>query len=128
MKITLTNIFVEDQEVALKFYTQSLSFLKKSDIPIGDYKWLTVVSPDGPADIELLLEPNENPAAKTYQKAIYEQGIPAASFEVDDVQVEYKRLTGLGVKFSSPPTKTEQVEMAVFDDKCGNLIQIHRAI
>lgn len=128
MKITLTSIFVEDQEVALKFYTQSLGFLKKSDIPTGEYKWLTVVSPDGPADIELLLEPNENPAAKTYQKAIYEQGIPAASLEVDDVQVEFKRLTGLGVKFSSPPTKTGQVEMALFDDTCGNLIQIHRSI
>ena len=124
MKIVLTSVFVDDQEKALKFYTEKLGFIKKADIPVGEFKWLTVVSPEGPDDIELLLEPNDNPAAETYQKAIYEQGIPAASFEVADIQSEFARLTKLGVVFMTPPTETGPVTIAVFDDTCGNLIQI----
>jgi catechol 2,3-dioxygenase-like lactoylglutathione lyase family enzyme len=125
MKIKLCSVFVDHQDKALKFYTEILGFVKKTDLPVGDFKWLTVVSPEGPEDIELLLEPNENPAAKTYQRAIFEQGIPAASFFVEDVQKEYDRMKGLGVVFRSKPAKIEQgPTIAVFDDTCGNLIQI----
>ncbi len=125
MKIKLCSVFVEDQDKALKFYTEILGFIKKSDFPIGEFKWLTVVSPEGPEDIELLLEPNANPTAKTYQKAIFEQGIPAALFFVEDVQKEYDRMKGLGVVFRSKPTEVEQgPTIAVFEDTCGNLIQI----
>ena len=97
MKIKLTSVFVDDQNKALKFYTKVLGFVKKTNIPVGEFKWLTVVSPEGPDDIELLLEPNNNPAAKTYQEAIFKQGIPATSFNVDDIQKEYDRLKTLGV-------------------------------
>lgn len=125
MKIKLCSVFVEDQDKALKFYTEVLGFIKKSDLPIGEFKWLTVVSPEGPEDIELLLEPNANPAAKTFQSAIFEQGIPAAAFFVEDIQKEYDRMNDLGVVFRSKPTKIEQgPTIAVFEDTCGNLIQI----
>src|SRR5258708_26205049 len=105
MKIKLNSVFVDDQDKALKFYTEVLGFVKKRDIPVGQFKWLTVVSPEGPDDIELLLEPNDNPAAKTYQKAIFEQGIATTSFAVEDIQKEYERMKKLGVVFTMEPTK-----------------------
>ena len=127
MKIMHTSIFVNDQDKALKFYTEILGFVKKRDITAGQYRWLTVVSPDDQNGTELVLEPNTNPAAKTYQKAIFEQGIPAAMFGVSDVGAEYVRLKKLGVKFTMEPTKVmEHVTTAVFDDTCGNLIQIQK--
>ena len=124
MKIKLASVFVDNQDKARTFYTEILGFRVKSDFPVGEFNWLTVVSPDGSVDVELLLEPNDNPAAKTYQEAIYEQGIPAATFEVDDIQGEYKRLMTLGVGFSVIPTESGPVVIAVLDDTCGNLIQI----
>lgn len=131
MRITLTSVFVDDQEQALQFYTGVLGFVKKHDMPLGPNgelgRWLTVVSPEGPDDVELLLEPNGNPAAQTYQRAIFEQGIPAAAFAVTDVQAEYERLKQQGVIFHSEPTSMGDVTLAVFDDTCGNLIQIYRA-
>jgi catechol 2,3-dioxygenase-like lactoylglutathione lyase family enzyme len=126
MKITLTSIFVDDQDKALQFYTDALGFIKKTEIPIGNFKWLTVVSPDLPDGVELLLEPNNNPAASTYQKAIFEQGIPATAFNVDDINKEYERLLSLGVRFVTPPAEAGSVKNAVFDDTCGNLIQIYQ--
>jgi catechol 2,3-dioxygenase-like lactoylglutathione lyase family enzyme len=128
MKIVLTSLFVDNQDKALKFYTEILGFVKKADFPVGDFKWLTIVSPDGPDDIELLLEPNDNPAAKTYQKAIFEQGIAATSFAVEDIHTEYERLNRLGVLFTMEPTKMEGgPTIAVLDDTCGNLIQLFEA-
>ncbi len=124
MKINLTSVFVEDQDKAARFYTEVLGFVKRADFPVGQFKWLTVVSPEEPNGTELLLEPNDNPAAKTFQRAIFEQGIPLATFAVKDVQKEYERLKKLGVVFSMEPTKTGPVTVAVFDDTCGNLIQI----
>jgi predicted enzyme related to lactoylglutathione lyase len=117
---------VDDQDKALKFYTEVLGFVKKTDFPVGEFKWITVVSPEGPDDIELALEPNENPAAKTFQKALYEQGIPCTAFFVQDIQLEYGRMKKLGVVFNKEPTKTEWGTFAVFDDTCGNLIQIQQ--
>src|SRR6266487_2347182 len=99
MKINLNSVLVDDQDKALTFYTEVLGFVKKSDIPLGEFKWLTVVSPEDPGGTELLLEPNDNPAAKTFQKALFEQGIPVTSFAVQDVQKEYKRMKKLGVVF-----------------------------
>ncbi|MCK9587449.1 MAG: VOC family protein [Methanothrix soehngenii] len=125
MKIIYTKVFVNDQDKALKFYTQILGFVKKSDIVAGDYRWLTVVSPEDQNGTELILELNDNPAAKTYQKAIFEQSIPAANFGVSDVHIDYERLKKLGVKFTIEPSEVmENVTIAVFDDTCGNLIQI----
>jgi glyoxylase I family protein len=124
MRIKLTSIMVDDQDKALRFYTEVLGFVKKHDIPLGEYKWLTVVSPEGPTDLELLLEPNANPAGKTFQKAMFEQGIPIAMFEVSDIRGEYERLRGLGVAFRTPPTPAGPVTIAVFQDTCGNLIQL----
>lgn len=126
MKIKLTSVMVDDQDKALKFYTEVLGFVKKTEIPLGKFKWLTVVSPEGPDDIELLLEPNENPAAKTYQKALFEQGIPLTAFAADDIQSEYERMKKLGVAFKTPPTQAGPATIAVFDDTCGNLIQIYQ--
>ena len=124
MRINLTSVFVDNQDKALKFYTDVLGFVKKTDIPVGEFKWLTVVSPEQPDGTQLLLEPNDNPAAATYQKAIFGQGIAAASFAVSDIQKEYERLKKLGVTFTQPPTAMGPVTMAVFEDTCGNLIQI----
>jgi catechol 2,3-dioxygenase-like lactoylglutathione lyase family enzyme len=124
MKIKLTSVFVGDQEKALQFYTEILGFVKKSDIPVGQFRWLTVVSPDEPDGTELLLEPNDNPAAKTFQSALFEQGIPCASFAVEDIHAEYERLKELGVAFPVPPTPAGGVTIAVLDDTCGNLIQL----
>ncbi len=124
MKINLTSVFVNDQEKAHKFYTEVLGFVTKSDVPVGQFKWLTVVSPEGPDDIELLLEPNDNPAARTFQQALFEQGIPTTSFAVENIEAEYSRLLNLGVRFSMEPTQTGPVTIAVFNDTCGNHIQI----
>ena len=125
MKIIYTKLFVNDQDKALKFYTQILGFLKKSDITAGDYRWLTVVSPEDQNGTELILELNNNPAAKTYQEAIFEQSIPATNFGVSDVHIDYERLKKLGVKFTIEPSEVmENVTIAVFDDTCGNLIQL----
>ena len=124
MKIVLTSVLVDDQEKALKFYTDTLGFVKKTDIPTGDARWLTVVSPEDPEGTELLLEPDNHPAAGPFKAALVEDGIPATSFGVDDVQAEYNRLQSLGVQFTQPPTEMGPVTTAVFDDTCGNLIQI----
>lgn len=127
MKISLTSVFVDDQEKALRFYTEVLGFLKKSDMPVGSFKWLTVVSPEEPDGVELLLEPNDNPAARTFQRALFEQGIPAKSFAVNDLQKEYERMKKLGVVWTREPTPMGPVTVAVFDDTCGNLIQLAQA-
>ncbi len=126
MRIKLTSLMVDDQSKALKFYTEVLGFRKKHEIPMGEYRWLTVVSPEGPDDLELSLEPNANPAGKTFQEAMFRQGIPMASFEVGDIDGEYARLKGLGVVFTSGPVKAGSVSLAVFSDTCGNLIQLHQ--
>jgi predicted enzyme related to lactoylglutathione lyase len=127
VKIKLTSVLVDDQDKALRFYTTVLGFTKKQDFPVGDFKWLTVVSPEEPNGTELLLEPNENPAARTFQKALFDQGIPLAAFAVEDIQEEYERLKKQGVVFSMEPTKTGTATVAVFEDTCGNLIQIYQA-
>lgn len=127
MKIIFTSVFVNDQDKALKFYTEKLGFLRKSDVANGSYRWLTVVSPEDQNGTELVLEPNDNPAAKTYQNAIFEQGIPATSFGVSSVQAEYEHLKKLDVKFTKEPTEVMKgVTIAIFDDSCGNLIQIQQ--
>ena len=125
MKIKLTSVLVDDQDKALRFYTEVLGFVKKTELPAGRFKWLTVVSPQG-GDVELLLEPNENPAARTYQGALLEQGIPLTAFAVDDIHAEHGRLQKLGVVFRTPPTAMGPATVAVFEDTCGNLIQIYQ--
>ncbi|MEW6522182.1 MAG: VOC family protein [Bacillota bacterium] len=124
MKIDLTSVFVDDQAKALRFYTEVLGFVKKVDIPA--VRWITVVSPEDPDGTQVLLEPNENPAARAYQEAIYSQGIPATSFGVDDIRGECERLVKAGVTFIVKPTETTGALIAVFDDTCGNLIQLHQ--
>jgi len=126
VRIKLTSIMVDDQDKARKFYTDVLGFKVKHDIPMGQYKWLTVVSPEGPDDLELSLEPNANPAAQTFQKAMFDQGIPLNSFETTDIQADFKRLKSLGVAFTREPTKAGPVIVAVLSDTCGNLIQLHQ--
>ena len=126
MKITLSSIFVNDQDKALKFYTEILGFEKKTEIPIGNDKWLTVIAPEGSPDIELVLEPNHHTAARAYQSALYKDGIPATSFESANVQEEYERLVALGVGFRVEPTPAGETTIAVFDNSCGNLIQLHQ--
>ena len=120
IKLKLSSIFVEDQNKALKFYTEILGFEKKADVPVGEHAWLTVGHKK--SEFELLLEPNVHPAAKSFQKAIYKDGIPSNMFYVDDLNEEFERLTILGVKFKSEPTKMGNVKIAVFDHTCGNLI------
>lgn len=124
MRITLTSVLVDDQEKALRFYTEKLGFVKKYDIPVGDARWLTVVSPQDPEGTELLLEPSGHPAAKPYKQALVNDGIPFTQFTVDDVKLEFERLSGLGVRFTQDPADMGPVTTAVFDDTCGNLIQI----
>ncbi len=124
MRISLTSLFVDDQAKALAFYTDVLGFQKHRDVPLGDDSWLTVVSPSAPDGPELLLEPARHPAVKPYRDALVAEGIPLAQFAVDDVQAEYDRLRAAGVTFTQPPTELETVTVAVFDDACGNLIQI----
>jgi catechol 2,3-dioxygenase-like lactoylglutathione lyase family enzyme len=118
------SVFVDDQRKALDFYTNTLGFEKKTDIPLGDASWLTVVSPEQPDGTELLLEPSGHPAVKPWKDALVEDGIPAASFAVDDVRAEWDRLQARGVRFTQEPTEMGPVTTAVFDDTCGNLIQI----
>lgn len=124
MKVIVSSIFVDDQDKALEFYTETLGFVKKHDIPMGEFRWIALVSPEDQDGTELLLEPNNHPAAKEYQKKIFEDGIPATMFGVTDVDQEYKRLLNLGVRFTMEPTDMGEVKVAVFDDTCGNLIQI----
>lgn len=126
MRIKLTSIFVDDQGKALRFYTDVLGFQKKREIPVGAYKWLTVVSTEGHADVELSLEPNANPAAKTFQEAMFAQRIPLAAFEVSDLDAEYARLKSRGVVFTTEPTRSGPVAIAVLSDTCGNLIQLYQ--
>ena len=128
MRIKLTSIMVDDQDTALRFYTEVFGFTKKQDIPVGEYKWLTVVSPEGPDDLELALEPNANPAGKTFQEALFEQGIPLTAFEVDDLASEFERLKSLGVVFTQEPTEMGLVKIAVCADTCGNLIQLYQPL
>lgn len=124
MRIGLTSVFVDDQEKALRFYTDVLGFQKKHDIPLGSYRWLTVVSPEDPDGVELLLEPDAHPATRPFTRALVADGIPFASFGVEDVRTEYERLRGLGVRFTQDPTEAGPVVTAVLDDTCGNLIQL----
>lgn len=126
MRIKLSSVLVGNQENALKFYTEVLGFIKKTDIPMGEARWLTVVSPEAPDAVELLLEPNENPAARSFQKAMHEQMIPLTAFEVDNIESEYQKLVKLGVKFLAEPTKAGSVTIAILDDTCGNLIQLYQ--
>ena len=127
LKIKLTSIMVDDQAKALAFYTDVLGFAKGKDIDVGNtFRWLTVFAPEGHRDVELSLEPNANPAGKTFQTALFQQNIPATAFEVDDIQAEYQRLKARGVVFTMPPTRTGPVSVAVFADTCGNLIQIYQ--
>ncbi|WP_030245930.1 MULTISPECIES: VOC family protein [unclassified Streptomyces] len=124
MRIHITSVFVDDQEKARRFYTDVLGFVKKHDVPVGTDRWLTVVSPEDPDGTELLLEPSGHPAVQPYKTALVEDGIPAASFAVDDVPAEYERLRGLGVRFTQEPLEMGPITSAVLDDTCGNLIQI----
>lgn len=124
IRISLTSVPVEDQNKALQFYTEILGFIKKTDVPVGEHKWLTVVSPVEQAGVELLLEPMAFAPAKVYQQALKEAGIPCTSFSVDNVDEEYQRLIELGVEFSMTPTEAGPVKIAVLDDTCGNYIQI----
>jgi catechol 2,3-dioxygenase-like lactoylglutathione lyase family enzyme len=124
MRINLTSILVDDQDQALRFYTEVLGFVKKTQVPLGEYSWLTVVSPDNQDGCELLLEPDAHPAAKPWKQALVSDGIPYTSFAVDDVREEFDRLRGLGVRFTQEPREMGPVTTAVFDDTCGNLIQI----
>ncbi|MGW2302961.1 VOC family protein [Streptomyces sp. NPDC001809] len=125
MKIHLTSVFVDDQAKAERFYTEVLGFVKKHDVPLGGTdRWLTVVSPDAPGGTELLLEPAGHPAVKPYRDALAQDGIPLAQFAVADVRAEFERLTALGVRFTQEPLEMGPVTTAVFDDTCGNLIQI----
>jgi predicted enzyme related to lactoylglutathione lyase len=124
IRIHLTNVHVDDQAKALEFYTQIVGFEKKHDLPVGANRWLTVVSPDDPDGTELLLEPDDHPASRAYKEALVQDGIPAAQFQVDDVGREYERLSAAGVTFTQEPLDMGTVWTAVFDDTCGNLIQL----
>jgi catechol 2,3-dioxygenase-like lactoylglutathione lyase family enzyme len=129
MRINLASVLVDEQDKALRFYTEILGFQQKTNIPLGGgYSWLTVVSPEDPGGTELVLEPDQHPAAKPFKQALVADGIPFTSFEVKDVRAEYERLHGLGVRFTRDPTEMGQVITAVLDDTCGNLIQLHQQI
>jgi len=124
VKVNLASVLVDDQQKALRFYTDVLGFQKKNDIPMGEARWLTVVSPEAPDGVELLLEPDAHPAARPFKDALVADGIPYTSFSVDDVEAEFQRLRGLGVRFAQEPAAMGPATTAVFDDTCGNLIQI----
>jgi catechol 2,3-dioxygenase-like lactoylglutathione lyase family enzyme len=127
MRINLASVFVDDQDKALRFYTQVLGFQKKTEVPLGEHRWLTVVSPDSPEGPELVLEPDDHPAVAPFKEALARDGIPFTSFAVTDVQGEYERLRALGVRFTQGPAQMGPVMTAVLDDTCGNLIQIASA-
>jgi catechol 2,3-dioxygenase-like lactoylglutathione lyase family enzyme len=124
MKIYITSVFVDDQQKALEFYTEKLGFVKKNDIPLGEYRWLSVVGKGEPEGTELLLEPSVHRAVAPYREALVADGIPATSFQVDNLDEEYQRLVSAGVIFTQAPTDAGNVKMAVLDDTCGNLIQL----
>lgn len=126
MKIKLHSVLVDDQTKAEKFYTEVLGFVKKQDFPVGEFRWLTVVSPEEPNGTELVLEPDANPASKAFKKALHEQNIAFTALEVGDIHQEYERMKSLGVKFTMEPVQMGPVWQAVFDDTCGNLIQIYQ--
>lgn len=128
MKIKLNSVVVENQDRALAFYTDVLGLKKCRDFPVGEFRWITVVAPDGHPDVELALEPNANPASKVFQEALFQQGIPCTAFESDDIEAETKRLKKAGVKFTVDPTAAGMVKIAIFADTCGNLIQIYQVI
>jgi catechol 2,3-dioxygenase-like lactoylglutathione lyase family enzyme len=123
-RINITSVLVDDQDKALRFYTDVLGFAKKTEVPLGDHRWLTVVSPDDPDGTELLLEPDSHPAVEPFKRALQNDGIPFTSFAVDDVNAEYERLRALGVTFTQQPLEAGPVTTAVLDDTCGNLIQL----
>ena len=128
MRIQLSSVYVDDQDKALRFYTEVLGFAKKAEIPLGAHRWLTVVSPDDPDGAQLVLEPDDHPAVKPFKDALAADGIPFTSFAVSDVAAEFERLSGLGVTFTQEPVEMGPVTAAVFSDTCGNLIQIaHQA-
>jgi catechol 2,3-dioxygenase-like lactoylglutathione lyase family enzyme len=124
VKISVASVLVDDQDKALRFYTDVLGFRLKNDVPMGEHRWITVVSPEAPDGTELVLEPDGHPAARPFKEALVADGIPFTMFTVEDVGAEYARLTGLGVRFTQEPTEMGPVTTAVFDDTCGNLIQI----
>ena len=124
MKINLASVLVDDQDKALRFYTEILGFTRKTELPLGTHRWLTVVSPEDPDGVELVLEPDEHPAAKPFKDALVQDGIPFTSFAVEDVEREYERLSALGVVFTQAPLAAGPVTTAVLDDTCGNLIQV----
>lgn len=128
MRIKLNSIFVDDQAKALAFYTEVLGFRTKHDIPLGEFRWLTLVSAEGPDDLELVLEPNANPAARAFQEAMLAQGIPLTAFEVSDLEAEFARLSSRGVVFVKKPTPMGAVAIALFADTCGNLIQLYQPL
>src|SRR5262249_7371337 len=128
MRIKLTSIMVDDQDRALNFYTDVFGFVKKHDIPVGEYRWITVVSPDGPADVELALEPNANPIGKAFQERLFKQGIPATAVEVGNSEQERRRLLNLGVVFTREPSREGPVTVAICADTCGNLIQLYEPL
>ena len=124
MRIHLTSVFVDDQDKALRFYTEVLGFVKKTEVPLGEHRWLTVASPEQPEGVELVLEPSDHPAVRPFKEALVGDGIPFTAFAVDDVHVEVERLKGLGVRFTQEPLTMGPVTTAVLDDTCGNLIQL----
>jgi catechol 2,3-dioxygenase-like lactoylglutathione lyase family enzyme len=126
MKVTLSSVLVNDQGRARQFYVDKLGFVVKNDLPMGEYNWLTVTSPEGVGGVELALEPAAHPAARDYQQALYRDGIPATSFESGDIRAEYEKLRSRGVVFRTPPTQAGPVIIATFDDTCGNWIQLHQ--
>jgi catechol 2,3-dioxygenase-like lactoylglutathione lyase family enzyme len=124
MRINLSSVLVDDQEKALKFYTEKLGFTKMADIPMGDYRWLTVVAPEGPAGVELVLEPMGFPPAVDYQKALFKANIPFTAFLTDDIEAEFKRLKTQGVIFRGEPQEMGPIKSVLFEDTCGNLINL----
>jgi catechol 2,3-dioxygenase-like lactoylglutathione lyase family enzyme len=124
MRIVVTSVFVDDQQKALRFYTEKLGFVKKTEVPLGEMSWLTVVAPSDADGVELLLEPDSHPAVGPFKRALVQDGIPFASFGVEDVEAEYERLKRAGVQFTQPPVTMGPVRTAVLDDTCGNLIQL----
>jgi catechol 2,3-dioxygenase-like lactoylglutathione lyase family enzyme len=128
MRIVVSSIFVDDQDKALDFYTSKLGFVKKTEVPLGEHKWLTVVAPDNQDGTELLLEPDSHPAVRPFKEALVQDGIPFTSFAVDDIKAEYERLKAAGVVFTQPPVAMGPVTTAVLDDTCGNLIQLAQRV